>query len=118
LRGSGGRRTTPAARPPAAITPALFVSVLVTDGADGGRQALEDYSLANYGLPLEQLQSIQAVVAGSPEHVAEQLGRYITAGARHLVCRIAASSLRSQREQLERIAAILPVLRGGQPVSG
>jgi alkanesulfonate monooxygenase SsuD/methylene tetrahydromethanopterin reductase-like flavin-dependent oxidoreductase (luciferase family) len=107
-----------AGREPASITPALFVSMLVTDGSDGGRQALEDYSRANYGLPLEQLQAIQAVVAGTPEHVAEQLGRYIKAGARHLVCRIAASSLPAHREQLERIAAILPVLRGVQPVSG
>jgi alkanesulfonate monooxygenase SsuD/methylene tetrahydromethanopterin reductase-like flavin-dependent oxidoreductase (luciferase family) len=102
-------------REPAAITPALFVSVLITDGADAGRQPLEDYSRANYGLPLEQLQAIQAVVAGSSEHVAEELGRYITAGARHLVCRIAAASLQSHREQLEQIAGILPLLRAGAP---
>jgi alkanesulfonate monooxygenase SsuD/methylene tetrahydromethanopterin reductase-like flavin-dependent oxidoreductase (luciferase family) len=106
------RAAEDAGRPPAAVTPALFVSVLVTDSADGGRAALEDYSRANYGLPFEQLRAIQAVVAGPPEHVAAQLGRYITAGARHLVCRIAAPSLRSQREQLERIAGILPALRG------
>ena len=37
----------------------------------------------------------------------------IAARARHLVCRIAAPDLRSQREQLERIAGIFPLLRGG-----
>ena len=49
------------------------------------------------------------------EHVAARLDSYIAAGARHLVCRIAAPSLASQREQLERIAGILPVLRGLTP---
>jgi hypothetical protein len=85
--------------------------VLITDSADGGRQALEDYSRANYGLAFEQLRAVQAVIAGPSEHVEEQLGRYIAVGARHLVCRIAAPSLPSQREQLEQIAGILPRLR-------
>ncbi len=39
------------------------MSVLITDGAHRGRQALEAYSQGNYGLPLEQLQAIQCVVA-------------------------------------------------------
>ena len=75
------------------------------------------------GLPLSQLETIQAVIAGPPEHVAAALGRYIAAGARHLALRIAAPSLRAQREQLERIAGIFPVLRAGElaaypPVTG
>jgi len=74
---------------------------------------LEDFSRANYRIPLEQLETIQAVIAGPPAHVAAELGRYLAAGARHLVCRIAAPDLRSQREQLERIAGIFPLLRGG-----
>ena len=64
-------------------------------------------------MPLAQLEAIQAVIAGPPEHVAAALGRYIEAGARHLVCRIAAPTLRAQREQLERIAGIFPLLRRG-----
>ena len=97
----------------AAITPALFASVLIADDVASGRVALQDFSLANYRIPLEQLETIQAVIAGPPEQVAASLGRYIAAGARHLVLRIAAPDLRSQRDQLERIAGIFPLLRGG-----
>jgi alkanesulfonate monooxygenase SsuD/methylene tetrahydromethanopterin reductase-like flavin-dependent oxidoreductase (luciferase family) len=100
-----------AGRPPAAITPALFVSVLIADSMDSGRRALEDFSRANYRLELAQLETIQAVIAGPPQHVAAHLARYIAAGARHLVCRIAAPSLQSQREQLERITDLFPLLR-------
>jgi len=94
-----------------AVTPALFASVLIADDAASGRVALEEFSRANYRMPLEQLETIQAVIAGPSEQVAAGLGRYIDAGARHLVCRIAAPSLRAQREQLELIAGILPLLR-------
>jgi alkanesulfonate monooxygenase SsuD/methylene tetrahydromethanopterin reductase-like flavin-dependent oxidoreductase (luciferase family) len=100
-----------AGRPPAAVTPALFVSVLIAGDADGGRRALEAYSKTNYGLPLEQLETIQVLVAGPPEVVAAKLQAYIAAGARHLVCRIAAPDLESQRAQLAQIAALFPLLR-------
>ncbi len=102
-----------AGRAAAAITPALFASVLIADDVASGRAGLKDFSRANYRMALEQLETIQAVIAGPPEHVAAELGRYLAAGARHLVCRIAAPDLRSQREQLERIAGIFPLLRGG-----
>jgi alkanesulfonate monooxygenase SsuD/methylene tetrahydromethanopterin reductase-like flavin-dependent oxidoreductase (luciferase family) len=106
-----------AGRAPAAVTAGLFVSVAVTDSAREGREALADYSRANYGLALEDLEAIQALVAGPAEDVVTQLARYIDAGARHLVCRVAATSLTAQREQLERIAELLPLLRdrGGGP---
>ena len=101
-----------AGRTAAAITPALFASVLITDDADGGRAALEGFSRANYRMPLSRLETIQAVIAGPPEQVTAGLGRYIEAGASHLVLRIAAPDLRAQREQLERISGIFPLLRG------
>jgi hypothetical protein len=87
------------------------VSVLIADSVESGRRTLEDYSRANYGLPLKELETIQAVTAGPPEHVASHLRRYIAAGARHLVCRIAAASLKSQRDQLEQLAGLFPLLR-------
>lgn len=94
-----------------AIMPALFVSVLIADSVDSGRRLLEDYSQANYGLVLEDLETIQALVTGPAEHVASQLASYIAAGARHLVCRIGTLDLKSQREQLEQIAGLIPLLR-------
>jgi alkanesulfonate monooxygenase SsuD/methylene tetrahydromethanopterin reductase-like flavin-dependent oxidoreductase (luciferase family) len=99
-----------AGRSPDDITPALFVSVRADDSVESGRRALDDYANATYGMPLEELEKIQAVITGTPEQVAEGLGRYVAAGARHLVIRLGALDLHSQRDQLERIAALIPVL--------
>ena len=94
---------TAAGRDPAAITPALFVSVAVTDTVERGRDLLAAFAKASYGLPLEQLEQIQALAAGPADVVADQLRGYVAAGARHLVVRIATTSLESQRDQLEQV---------------
>jgi alkanesulfonate monooxygenase SsuD/methylene tetrahydromethanopterin reductase-like flavin-dependent oxidoreductase (luciferase family) len=87
----------------AAVTPALFVSVVVTDTVERGRQLLATFAEASYGMPLEQLEQIQALAAGPADVVTEKLREYVAAGARHLVVRIATTTLESQREQLEHI---------------
>ena len=101
-----------AGRPVADITPALFVSVAVTDSAASGRRLLEEFSQASYGMPLAQLETIQALAAGPPEYVAERLRGYVAAGARHLACRIATTSLAAQREQLDQVIKLRPLLAG------
>jgi alkanesulfonate monooxygenase SsuD/methylene tetrahydromethanopterin reductase-like flavin-dependent oxidoreductase (luciferase family) len=110
------RSAAAAGRAAGAVTPALFVSVRITQAPDGGRQAMSDYAAASYGLSLEAL---QAMVAGPAEHVARQLARqlarYLDAGARHLVCRIAAPDLPAQRQQLARLAGLLPALTRARP---
>lgn len=93
------------------ITPALFVSVHIADDIDSGRQALDAYARATYGMPLEELEKIQAVVTGTADQVGERLAQYVAAGARHIVGRLGALDLRSQREQLERFAELIPALR-------
>ena len=100
-----------AGRNPEDITPALFVSVRVDEGVESGRRALDDYARASYGMPLEELEKIQAVVTGSADQVLEGLARYVAAGARHIVIRLGALDLHSQRDQLERIAALIPAVR-------
>jgi alkanesulfonate monooxygenase SsuD/methylene tetrahydromethanopterin reductase-like flavin-dependent oxidoreductase (luciferase family) len=107
------RAASDAGRNPTAITPALFTTLLISDDVDAGQRALTDYSLANYGLPLDVLRTIQVVIAGTPQQVSAQLRPYLAGGARHLVCRIAALDLRSQRDQLERIAELAQTLRLG-----
>ena len=92
-----------AGRDAAAVTPALFVSVAVTDTVEQGRELLGRFAQASYGLPLDQLERIQALVAGPLDVVAETLRGYVAAGARHLAVRIATTSLETQREQLEQI---------------
>ena len=101
-----------AGRPVGDVTPALFVSVAVTDSAASGRRLLEEFSQASYGMPLAQLETIQALAAGPPEYVAERLRGYVTAGARHLACRIAATSLADQPEQLDQVIKLRPLLAG------
>jgi len=104
------------------ITPALFVSVVITDSVRAGREALEAFSQASYGLPLAQLETIQALAAGPPEHVAARLRDYAAAGARHFACRIATTSLATQRVQLEQLIKLKPLMsplrRHGLPQDG
>ncbi|GAA2557958.1 LLM class flavin-dependent oxidoreductase [Winogradskya consettensis] len=92
-------------RAPEAITPALFVTVLIDDDAARGRRTMEKYATATYGVPLADLEKIQAVVTGSADQVRAALARYAAAGARHIVFRLGALDLRAQRDQLERVAA-------------
>jgi alkanesulfonate monooxygenase SsuD/methylene tetrahydromethanopterin reductase-like flavin-dependent oxidoreductase (luciferase family) len=105
------RAAANAGRNPADITPALFVSVRIDEGVESGRQALDNYARASYGMSLEELEKIQAVVTGSAEQVHDGLARYVAAGARHIVVRLGALNLHSQRDQLERISALIPAVR-------
>jgi alkanesulfonate monooxygenase SsuD/methylene tetrahydromethanopterin reductase-like flavin-dependent oxidoreductase (luciferase family) len=100
-----------AGRRPEDITAALFVSVRVDEGVESGRRVLDDYARANYGMPLSELEKIQAVVTGSADQVVKGLARYVAAGARHLVIRLGALDLDSQRAQLERVATLIPAVR-------
>jgi alkanesulfonate monooxygenase SsuD/methylene tetrahydromethanopterin reductase-like flavin-dependent oxidoreductase (luciferase family) len=105
-----GKAAAQAGRSSADITPALFVSVRVDRSLESGRRALGDYAQVNYGMPLDELEKIQAVVTGTAAEVTESLRRYVAAGARHIVIRLGALSLHSQREQLEQVAALIPAL--------
>lgn len=95
-----------AGRSDAAFTPALFVNVLLTGAADGGRAALDAYARATYGRPVEEMEQIQANAAGTPDAVVDKLGRYVAAGARHLVFRIAALDIAGQAAQLDGLAEL------------
>ncbi|MBL7497659.1 LLM class flavin-dependent oxidoreductase [Frankia sp. CNm7] len=100
-----------AGRAAADVTPALFVSARVDEDTERGRQALDAYARATYGMPLADLEKIQAVVTGSADQVLAGLLRYVAAGARHVVVRLGALDPRSQNEQLDRLAALIPALR-------
>ncbi|MFD0691420.1 LLM class flavin-dependent oxidoreductase [Actinomadura fibrosa] len=110
------RATEAAGRPAHAVTPALFASVLVAPDVAAGRRTLQEFCLANYRLPLDEVERIQAVATGTAEQVAARLAEYTAAGARHLVLRLGATDLPSARDQLERIASdVLPRLREPSP---
>jgi alkanesulfonate monooxygenase SsuD/methylene tetrahydromethanopterin reductase-like flavin-dependent oxidoreductase (luciferase family) len=101
-----------AGRDAAAITPALFVSVVLTDTVERGRILLDEFARASYGLPVDELEKIQALAAGPADYVAEKLAGYVAAGTRHFAIRIATTSLATQREQLEQIITLAPLLKG------
>jgi len=92
-----------AGRPTDAVTPALFVTVLVTDSPDGGRSELDRFTTATYGFPLAAVEGIQAFAAGSAEAVAAKLATYVEAGARHVVCRIGVLTQEAFQVQLRRL---------------
>lgn len=100
-----------AGRGPDAVTPALFVTVLVNDDADGGRAALNHFATQTYGLGLDLVEQIQAFAAGTPDAVTARLASFIDAGARHLVCRIGVVGPDGFTEQLQQLRTITAALR-------
>jgi alkanesulfonate monooxygenase SsuD/methylene tetrahydromethanopterin reductase-like flavin-dependent oxidoreductase (luciferase family) len=106
------RAADEAGRNPEDITPGLFATMAVTGSTSAGRRLLADFSQASYGLPIEDLEKIQAVAAGPPEYLAGWLRGHVAAGARDLVCRIATTSFATQREQLEQIIVLMPLVTG------
>jgi alkanesulfonate monooxygenase SsuD/methylene tetrahydromethanopterin reductase-like flavin-dependent oxidoreductase (luciferase family) len=98
---------TEAGRDRCAITPALFATVLITDGRADARAALDEYTRTTYRMPLTTVETIQLFLAGPPDVVRAGLDPYLEAGARHIVCRIAALDPDTQREQLERASQLL-----------
>ncbi|MGW0147905.1 hypothetical protein ACWDVU_20110 [Streptomyces sp. NPDC003333] len=105
----GRQAAADAGRAAAQVTPALFVSVRIDDDIENGRRAMEAYSPAVYGMPLEDLERIQAVVTSSADQVLQRRGQY--AAAQHIVARPGAPDLRSQRDRLERIADLVPAVQ-------
>ena len=83
-----------------------MVTLAITEDVTSGHAILEQYARANYGVPLETLETIQAATAGPPEQVRAWLGRYIAAGGRHITCRIAALTLDDHFAQMEQIAGL------------
>jgi alkanesulfonate monooxygenase SsuD/methylene tetrahydromethanopterin reductase-like flavin-dependent oxidoreductase (luciferase family) len=94
-----------AARP---VTPALFATLFVDDDAQRGAKALDDYCRATYRMPLESVAQIQTMMTG-PD-IADRLGRFVEAGARHILLRLGVVDSATFTEQLARVAEILSAL--------
>ena len=94
-----------------AVTPALFVTVLVTDDSDGGRAALDHFATNTYGFGIDAVEQIQAFAAGTPDAVAARLASFVDAGARHLVCRVGVLGPDGFVEQLHRLRTVKEALR-------
>ncbi|WP_198533183.1 LLM class flavin-dependent oxidoreductase [Streptomyces sp. AcH 505] len=99
-----------AGRAPGAVTPALYVTVLIAEDAERGRAELAPYIKGTYGLSLEELSKIQLLLTGTPEDVTSGLRDYLAAGARHIVCRIGTTDPGKRIDQLGHIAELIPGL--------
>ncbi len=94
-----------------AVKPALFVTVLLTDEADGGRAALDHFASQTYGFDIDAVEQIQTFAAGTPEVVTARLASFIDAGARHLVCRVGVLGPEGFVEQLHQLRTVKESLR-------
>ncbi|WP_082972778.1 LLM class flavin-dependent oxidoreductase [Mycobacterium sp. E2497] len=94
-----------------AVTPALFVTVLVTEDADGGRAALDHFATSTYGFGIDIVEQIQTFAAGTPDAVIARLASFIDAGARHIVCRPGVPGPDGFVEQLQQLRFVKEALR-------
>jgi alkanesulfonate monooxygenase SsuD/methylene tetrahydromethanopterin reductase-like flavin-dependent oxidoreductase (luciferase family) len=95
--GSGLRAVHEAAeragRDPSAIATGAYLTVAVADNPRDALSELDTYMRAYYGVPAEVMSRAQACHAGTLESAAEWFGAYRSAGARHLVVRLARPDL-------------------------
>jgi alkanesulfonate monooxygenase SsuD/methylene tetrahydromethanopterin reductase-like flavin-dependent oxidoreductase (luciferase family) len=100
-----------AGRGAGAVTPALFVTVLITDTGDGGRDDLDRFATETYGFGIDAVEQIQTFASGTPDEVAARLRTFIEAGARHLICRVGVLGPDPFLEQLEKLRIVTETLR-------
>jgi alkanesulfonate monooxygenase SsuD/methylene tetrahydromethanopterin reductase-like flavin-dependent oxidoreductase (luciferase family) len=100
-----------AGRGAGAVTPALFVTVLITDTGDGGRGDLDRFATETYGFGIDAVEQIQTFASGTADEVAARLSTFIEAGARHLICRVGVLGPDPFLEQLEKLRIVTETLR-------
>lgn len=95
------------------VTPALYATVCVDEDVALARKRMRTHVERYYNAPLEVVGTIQAMFAGSASETAAWLRGYVTAGAQHVVIRLAADN---HVAALEHFAdAVLPLLREEGP---
>ncbi|MEV0144689.1 MULTISPECIES: TIGR03619 family F420-dependent LLM class oxidoreductase [unclassified Nonomuraea] len=92
-------------------TPALYATICLDDDPERARSRLRTSIERYYNAPLEVVESIQAMFAGTAADAAGWLQGYAAAGARHVVIRLAVDDHRAALEEFA--AQTLPLLRNG-----
>ncbi|MFC9969469.1 hypothetical protein ACFVH6_01045 [Spirillospora sp. NPDC127200] len=82
------------------------------DDPERARQRLRASIERYYNAPLEFVSSIQAMFAGTAADTAAWFGRYVAAGARHIVVRLAVDD--HEQALVEFADQVLPLLREGE----
>lgn len=91
------------------VTPALYATVCLDEDPERARARLRTQVERYYNAPLEVVETIQAMVAGSARETAAWLRGYLEAGARHVVIRLAADDHVAALEQFAD--TVLPRVR-------
>ncbi|GAA2397846.1 LLM class flavin-dependent oxidoreductase [Actinomadura vinacea] len=92
-----------------AVTPALYATLCLDEDPERARQRLRVSIERYYNAPLEAIETVQAMFAGTARAAANWLTSYAEAGARHVVIRLAADD---HHAALENFASrVLPLLR-------
>ncbi|MDR8407179.1 TIGR03619 family F420-dependent LLM class oxidoreductase [Nonomuraea sp. 3-1Str] len=92
-------------------TPALYATICLDDDPERARSRLRTSIERYYNAPLEVVEGIQAMFAGTAADAAGWLRGYAAAGARHVVIRLAVDDHRAALEEFA--AQTLPLLRNG-----
>jgi probable F420-dependent oxidoreductase len=91
------------------VLPALYATVCVDEEPERAKETLRTSIERYYEVPLEVIEGIQAVFAGTAEQCAVWLGRYVEAGARHIVIRFAVEDHPAALEEFAN--SVLPLVR-------
>jgi alkanesulfonate monooxygenase SsuD/methylene tetrahydromethanopterin reductase-like flavin-dependent oxidoreductase (luciferase family) len=99
-----------AGRDPDDVVTGAYLTVAIANTPEEAAIELETYMQAYYGVPAAVMAKAQACHAGTIESVSEWLAAYRSAGARHLVVRLARPGLRDYNETARELVS---AVRGG-----
>jgi alkanesulfonate monooxygenase SsuD/methylene tetrahydromethanopterin reductase-like flavin-dependent oxidoreductase (luciferase family) len=92
-----------AGRDPDSIATGVYLTVAVADNVRDAAAQLDGYMRAYYGVPPEVMAAAMALHAGTLESAAEWFAAYRSAGARHLVVRLARPSLSDYSATVDKL---------------
>jgi len=92
-----------AGRDPDSLAAGVYLTIAVADSADAASTELDAYIRAYYGAPAEVMGRTMALHAGTLESAREWFAAYRTAGAKHLVVRLARPGLRDYDDTVRQL---------------
>jgi probable F420-dependent oxidoreductase len=103
------RHAQDAGRDSSSITPAVYLTLNLSDDVEKAEAETAEYAEDYYGLPFMVMQAVQGYQPGPAEQAVEWIQGFIAAGARHFLLRFASLD---PMTHLERAAeSVLPALR-------
>ena len=92
-----------AGRDPDSISTGVYLTIAVADTPHEAAAELDGYMRGYYGVPAERMATTMALHAGTLESAAEWFSAYRSAGARHLVVRLARPSITDYNDTVDKL---------------